>query len=182
VQMGFHAPGCRHPDFAPLIVLDAVLSGAKPLSGGGAQTNRSARLYRALVETQLAAYAGSGFRASIDPHLFEFSATVQEGHTADEIEAALTAEVEKIQQDGVSPEEMTKVQKQVRAQIAYSGESVTNQALLLGMWETLDTYRRTGTLLDEVRAVTAADVQRVAQTYLTERRRTVGHFIPLDDA
>ena len=34
--------------------------------GGGAQTNRSARIYRALVETQLAAYAGSGYGASHD--------------------------------------------------------------------------------------------------------------------
>ncbi|MEN9937975.1 MAG: hypothetical protein RLZZ387_4554 [Chloroflexota bacterium] len=179
VQMAYHAPGCRHADFPALLVLDAVLSGAKPLSfGGGAQTNRSARLYRALVETQLATYAGSGFRATIDPHLFEFSATVQDGHSADDVEAALIAEVEKIQQDGVSADEMAKVQKQVRAQIAYSGESVTNQALLLGMWETLDSFRRNDTLLEQVQAVTADDVQRAAQTYLVERRRTVGHFIP----
>jgi zinc protease len=182
VQIGYHAPGCRHPDFAALVVLDAVLSGAKPLSfGGGAQTNRSARLYRALVETQLASYAGSGFRATIDPHLFEFSATVQEGHTAGEVEAALIAEVDKVQQEGVSAEELAKVQKQVRAQLAYSGESVTNQALLLGMWETLGDYRRNQTLLDEVRAVTREDVRRVAQSYLVERRRTVGHFVPTNE-
>ena len=183
VQIGYHTPGCRHPDFAALLVLDAVLSGAKALSfGGGAQTNRSARLYRALVETQLASYAGSGFRATIDPHLFEFSATVQDGHTAAEVEAALTAEVAKVQQDGVSADELAKVQKQVRAQLAYSGESVTNQAMLLGMWEILDSHRRNASLLDEVRAVTRADVQRVAQTYLVERRRTVGHFIPSPEA
>jgi zinc protease len=179
VQIGYHTPGCRHADFAPLVVLDAVLSGAKPMSfGGGAQTNRSARIYRALVETQLAAYAGSGYRASYDPHLFDLEATVHEGHTAGEIETALIAEVEKIQQDGVSEAEMAKVLKQVRAQIAYSSESVTSQALLLGMWEVLDSYRRKDALLDEISAVGAADVQRVAQTYLTERNRTVGHFIP----
>jgi zinc protease len=181
VQIGYHAPSCRHPDFAALMVLDAVLSGAKPLGGGGAQTNRSARLYRALVETQLASYAGSAFRATIDPHLFEFSATVQEGHTAEEIERALIGEVEKIQQDGVSADELSKVQKQVRAQLAYSAESVTNRAMLLGMWEILDTHTRNARLLDEVRAISADDVQRVAQTYLTEQHRTVGHFIPTGD-
>ncbi len=180
VQIVYHSQHCRHPDFAPLLVLDAVLSGAKPLAGGGAQTNRSARLYRALVEMQLASYAGSSFRATIDPHLFEFSATVQEGHTADEVEAALLAEVEKIQQDGVSEAELAKVQKQVRAQLAYSGESVTNRAMLLGMWEVLDSYTRNDRLLEEVRAVTAEDVRRVAQEYLVERRRTVGHFIPTE--
>lgn len=183
VQIAYHAPSCREADFAPMVVLDAVLSGAKPMSfGGGAQTNRSARIYRALIETQLAAYAGSGYRASYDPHLFELEATAHDNHTAAEVEAALIREVEKIQQDGVSADEMSKVLKQVRAQIAYSSESVTSQALLLGMWEVLDTYKRPETLLDEISAVTAEDVRRVAQTYLTEKHRTVGHFIPTEDS
>lgn len=183
VQIGFHAPSCKHPDFAPLVILDAVLSGAKGMGfGGGAQTNRSARIYRALIETQLAAYAGSGFRAMYDPYLFELDATVQEGHSAAEIEAALLHEIEKIQQDGVEPAEMAKVIKQSRAQMAYSSESVTQQALRLGMWEVLDRYTRLDTLLDELAAVSAADVQRVAQTYLIERYRTVGHFIPTAEA
>jgi zinc protease len=46
------------------------------------------------------------------------------------------------------------------------------------MWEVLDSYRRLDTLIDSLSAVTAADIQRVAQTYLIERNRTVGHFIP----
>ncbi|HEU5013005.1 MAG TPA: pitrilysin family protein [Roseiflexaceae bacterium] len=182
VQISFHAPNCRHEDFAPLVILDAILSGAKSLGlGGGGQTNRSARIYRALVETQLAAYAGSGYRATIDPFLFDFDATVNDGHTADEIERALLAEVDKVQQDGVTEAEMAKVIKQARAQVAYSSESVTNQAMQLGMWEMLDSYRRPETLLDELSAVTAADVQRVAQTYLVENNRTVGYFIPSED-
>lgn len=77
---------------------------------------------------------------------------------------------------------MAKVIKQSRAQMAYSSESVTQQALRLGMWEVLDRYTRLDTLLDELAAVSAADVQRVAQTYLIERYRTVGHFIPTAEA
>jgi zinc protease len=179
VQICYHTPNNTHADFAPLVLLDAVLSGAKALGfGGGAQTNRSARIYRALVETQLAAYAGSGYRPARDPYLFDLDATVQEGHTADEIEVALIQEVTKIQQDGVDQAEMSKVIKQARALMAYSSESVTQQGLRLGMWEVLDSYKRLDTLIDSLSAVTAADIQRVAQTYLTERNRTVGHFIP----
>lgn len=179
VQIVHHAVDCRHPDFAPLLVLDAILSGAKsPAFSSGAQTNRSARLYRALVETRLAAYASSSFRPTRDPHLFEFHAMVQEGHTPEEVERALLAEVAALQQNGPRPDEMAKVLKQMRAQIAYAQESVTNQALMLGMWEVLDRYTRVDTLLDDILAVQAEDVRRVAQTYLTERRRTVGYFIP----
>lgn len=183
VQIGYLAPDCRSADFAPLAVLDAVLSGAKSLTffGGGAQTNRSARIYKALVETELASNAGSNYMPTRDPYLFELQATVRDTRSAAEVETALIAEIEKIQQDGISPEELAKVSKQVRAQVAYSGESVTNQALQLGMWEVLDSYRRIDTLLDELAAVGVDDVQRVAQTYLTEQRRTVGHFIPTDE-
>jgi zinc protease len=180
LQIGYLAPDCRHADFAPMAVLDAVLSGAKALSfmGGGAQTNRSARIYKALVETELAAAAGSSYVPSRDPYLLELSATVAEGRSAAAVEAALYHEVERIQQDGVGEAELAKVLKQVRAQIAYDAESVTNQALQLGMWEVLDSYTRTDSLLDELAAVRADDVRRVAQTYLTEHRRVVGHFVP----
>jgi zinc protease len=181
VQIGYHTPDCRHRDFAALVLLDAVLSGAKGMGfGGGAQTHRSARIYRGLVETQLASYAGSSFRAMHDPYLFELDANVQHGHTAAEVEAALIREVEQIQQHGVDEAEMTKVVKQARAQMAYSSEGVTQQALRLGMWEVLDRYSRLDTLLDELAGVTAADVRRVAQEYLIEDHRTVGHFIPVE--
>ena len=183
VQIGYLVPDCRSADFAPLVVLDAVLSGAKSLTffGGGAQTNRSARIYKALVETELASGANSSFSPTRDPFLFSFDATVQKDHSATEVEEALTAVIADIQNDGISAAELAKVSKQVRAQVAYSSESVTNQALQLGMWEVLDCYRRGETLLDEFQAVTADDVQRVARQYLTENRRTVGHFIPTEN-
>jgi zinc protease len=184
VQIGYLAPDCRSPDFAPMAILDAALSGAKSLTfmGGGTQTNRSARLYAALVESGLAASAWSGATPSRDPYLFELGATVSDGVDPAAVEAALVAEVAKIQHDGIAEAELARARKQMRAQVAYGGESVTNQAMQLGMWETLDTYRRVDTLLDELAAVSADDVRRVAQAYLTERRRTVGHFVPDDPA
>jgi zinc protease len=183
VQIGYLAPDCRSADFAPMAVLDAVLSGAKSphFMGGGAQTNRSARIYKALVETELAAAAWSGYLPSRDPYLFELSATVSEEHSAAEVETALIGEITKIQQDGIDGAELSRILKQVRAQIAYSLESVTNQAMQIGMWEVLDSYKRVDTLLEDLTAVSAEDVRRVAQTYLTERRRVVGHFVPSDE-
>lgn len=183
VQVAYLAPDCRSADFAPMAVLDAVLSGAKSpnFMGGGAQTNRSARIYKALVESELAAAAWSSYIPSRDPFLFELSATVREDHTAAEVEVALVGEIARIQQDGVDDAELARILKQVRAQIAYSLESVTNQAMQLGMWEVLDSYTRVETLLEDLTAVGAEDVRRVAQTYLTERRRVVGHFVPTEE-
>jgi zinc protease len=181
VQITYQVPDCRSADFAPMVMLDAVLSGARSLSfDREVRTNRSARIYRALVETGLASSANSTYNPSHDPYLMELFATVESSHSADEVEAALLREVEKVQQEGISEAELTRVIKQVRAQVAYGSESVTNQALLIGMWEVLDSYKRVDNLLDELESVRLEDVQRVAQTYLTERRRTVGHFIPTE--
>jgi len=182
VQIAYLVPDCRHRDFVPLVVLDAVLSGSKSLSffGRETQTNRSARIYKALVETELASSAGSSYYPTRDPYLFELYATVNTNHTATEIETALLQVIEQIRQDGITPEELAKVIKQVRAQNVFGSESVTNQALLLGMWEVLDTYKRVHTLLEEIAAVRIEDVQRVAQTYLIDRHCTLGHFIPTE--
>jgi zinc protease len=186
VEIAYVAPDCRSADFAPMVVLDAVLSGAKSLSfDRQVQTNRSARIYKALVETQLASSASSSYQPTFDPYVFELFATVDSNHKASEIEAALLEQIAMIQQDGVKQDELDKVIKQVRAQIAYSMESVTNQAFVLGMWEIIDPvdgYKRVDMLLDEFSAVKAEDVQRVAQTYLVHQRMTVGHFIPTEDA
>ena len=68
--------------------------------------------------------------------------------------------------------------KQFRAQLAYAGERVTSQAWQLGVWAVLDTYTRAELLLDKLSLVRPEHVRRVAQTYLVERHRTIGHFLP----
>lgn len=184
VQIAYLAPDCRHDDFIPLVVLDAVLSGAKSLSffGREVQTSRSARIYKALVESELTSGAGSSYNPTIDPYLFEFYATVNANHSASEVEEAFLRVIEEIQQEGIRPDELEKVTTQVRAQIVYGSQSVTNQAMILGMWEMIDSYKRTETLLDEISSVRVEDVQRVAKTYLSHHRSVVGHFLPTNAA
>jgi zinc protease len=179
-QAAFHVPNARHADNFPLMVLDAVLGGASPMTfgGGSTPTHRSARLYKALVETELASRAGCGYNPSLDPGLFHFYATAREGRSLDELERAIWAQVRRISEEPVSAEELAKAQKQARAQFAYALESVTNQALWLGMTDMVDNYTRFATFLDDLAAVSAADVQRVAQTYFVETNRTVGWFVP----
>ncbi|PWH13124.1 MAG: insulinase family protein [Ardenticatenia bacterium] len=178
----FHVPEARHPDSFPLMVLEAVLSGASPMSitGGATPTHRSARLYRALVETELAVRAGCNYSFNIDPGLFLFSATVRDGRSLEEVETAIWEQIKRLQDEPVSADELQKTQKQARAQFAYALESVSNQGFWLGLMEMVDTHRSFDTLLDQLAAVTAADVQRVAQTYLTETNRTVGWFVPTE--
>jgi zinc protease len=181
-QAAFHVPEARNADRWPLMALQALLSGASPMSisGGATSTYRSARLYRALVETELAVRADCGYNPSIDPSLFEFSATVRDGRSLAEVELAMWEQIKRIQDEPVGADELGKAQKQARAQFAYALETVTNQAFWLGLMEMVDDYTHFDTFLEDLARVTAADVQRVAQAYLTETNRTVGWLVPTD--
>jgi zinc protease len=180
LQAVFHVPDARHADNFPLMVLDAVLGGASAMTfgGGSTPTHRSARLYKALVETELTSRASCSYSPSLDPGLFSFYATAREGRSLEEVERAIWTEVQRMREEPVSAEELAKAQKQARAQFAYALESVSNQALWLGLSEMVDTYTRFATFLDDLAAVSAADIQRVAQTYFVETNRTVGWFVP----
>jgi zinc protease len=174
-QAIYQACAGPHTDAFSLIMLESILSG---FSLGNTPTHRSARLYRALVETQIATSASASYRPSIDPGAIHFAGTVRSGRTLAEFEATLEAEIDRICQEPVSEEELAKVRKQARAQFAYTIERVSSQAYWLGWMEMMGDWRRFDTFADSLAAVTAADVQRVAQTYLKPSGRTIGWFEP----
>jgi zinc protease len=176
--LAFPAPQATDADFFPLMIMDAVLSGAKGMGMGAAGNNRSNRLYKALVDTQLAVAVQSSYQPTIDPDLFSFSVTLAPGVGHAQIEAVIWAEISKIQQEGVTTAELTKAIKQTKAQFAYSSESVTDQAFWLGIAEVIASREWLDTWLEQLTAVTSTDVQRVAQHYFKPARQTVGWYMP----
>lgn len=185
LEIVYHTPPASHPDVYPLMVVDAILSGAKPLGFGGAALGRSARLYRALVSTEIAAGAGSYFSMHKDPHLFTLAATARpsddhEGSLG-RIEEALFEEIRKIQDGEISQAELDKAVRQSRAQFIYASDSASSQAYLMGFLESIYTADMYNDVLDKLAAVTPEEVQHVARSYLTEKNRTVGWFIPTEE-
>jgi zinc protease len=182
IEISFRAPRATDDDFYPMVVLETILGGAKAMSiwGGGA-SNRSSRLYRALVETELASGVDCGMSSTIDPYLFSFSATIREGRSLAEVEAALLAEIERAMVQPIEQAELDKAIKQTRAQFAYSSESVTDQGHWLGFSEVIATTDWFEHFLSRLTAVSAEDVQRVAGTYLRPSLRNVGWYLPQDD-
>ncbi len=177
--LAFHAPDAQHPDFFALTVLDSILSGAKGMGlFGGSSSNRSNRLYRALVDKELAVGVSSSFMPTIDPYVFGFSATLAQDITHQEIEDAIWAEIERVQEEPVAAEELDKAIKQTKAQFAYSSESVTNQAYWLGFSEMIADSEWFDGWLTNLEAVTAEDIQRVAQSWFGRSKQTVGWYLP----
>lgn len=174
LRMAYRAPDARHHDTPALLVLDAVLSGS---SGMG----RSARMYKALVSGGLARGAGSDFSLTLDPYLFSVAASALPGIEPERIEEAVERELARVRDEVVPDDELARAIKQVKAGHVYSEEGVTNQAFWLGQMEIVDTHERADTIVAELEAVTPADIQRVAQTYLVDKNRTVGWLIPTEE-
>jgi zinc protease len=175
----FRAPPVHHPDFFVLTVLDAILTGASGLAIlGGGTTNKSSRLYRALVASELATAISGSLVPTIDPFVYSFSAVVRTGHTPAEVEEALDVELKRVADEPITQEELLKAIKQTKAQFAYSSESVTGQALWMGFSEVFADYTWFENYIAELSTVTVDDVQRAAQQYLKPSNRTVGHYVP----
>jgi len=181
LEAAYHASAASDDDFYPLTILSAILTGASGMNVfAPAPPNRSSRLYKALVETELAAGVSGFLWPTIDPFLYTISATVRAGRTLDEVEAALSAEMARLLAEPISPAELRTAIKQAKAQFAYSSESVTNQGFWLGLSAIVAGADWSDSFVDRLAAVTVEDVQRVAEAILPPRNRTVGRYVPQD--
>jgi len=183
LKVGYHAPDATSADFFPLLVLDAALTGAKGMnlwsSFRVAPPQRSARLYRALVERGLASAVSGSLVPTEDPFLYTLSATATAGTPLSAIEAALVAELDAIRRDGVTPAELAKAQAQLHARLVFESDSVTNIAHQLGYFETigcLDVFQEAPA---RIAKVTLDEIASAARRILSASNRTIGYFEPL---
>lgn len=161
-------PDLSHPDVPAIQVMDYILTGG-----------RSSRIYQALVESGLTSDAG-GYAANLMAGgWYEFSATAAPGKDLKQIDQALQQTLAELRDKGVTTEEVERAKTQFRASIVLGNRDISSQAQQLGDDQTTTgDYRYTDRLLASVAQVTAADIQRVARTYLNPGQRTVGYFIP----
>jgi zinc protease len=186
LKLAYQAPAVSDADFFPMLVLDAILTGAKGINLWSSfrtpPPQRSARLYRALVESGLASSVSAGLLPTEHPFLYLISATAMDGVALADVEAAATAAMREIAKSGVTEREMAKAQNQLRARLVFENDSVTNLGHQLGFFETIagvDLYRGAP---QSIAAVTGEQVDRVAEKYLRTERRTVGWFTPTPGA
>ena len=147
---------------------------------GGGISNKTSRLYRSLVDKELAVSVSGGAAATIDPFLYYVTITVHPQRKPEEALAALDLEIERIQNELVTKVEIARAIKQARAIFAYGSENITNQAFWLGYAEMFADYNWFLTYLDKLAKVTPKEVRRVAGEYLRPQNRVVGTYIPLD--
>jgi zinc protease len=183
LKVGYHAPSATDPHFFPLLILDAVLTGAKGLnlwsSFRVAPPQRSARLYRALVERGLASSISGALMPTEHPFLYTVSATATDGAARASVESVLLEELETVRQAGITEAELAKAKAQLRARLVFDSDSVTNIAHQLGYYETIASVDLFTSAPARIAAVTLEQVSAAARSVLTAANRTVGWFVPL---
>jgi predicted Zn-dependent peptidase len=174
-------PG-NDPDFESLSMLGTILS-----------SGRTSRLYNAIVDKRIALSAQAGVFSSRGPALFSFSATLPPGGDVKPLEAAIDAEIARIQTQGVTDEEVRRAKTQARARmiVGFGGgrgggggglQSVLGRAQALAQnavfW---NDPGRANTQLQRIEKLTADDVKRVANKYLDRGHRVVVIVYPAID-
>jgi predicted Zn-dependent peptidase len=155
-----------HKDQAALDLFSDILSG------------RTGRLYKGLVLGRQVANEAS---ASVDVRkyggIFQLECTVKDGKEPAAVEAAVYEEIEKLQKEPVAADELQKVKNQFKANAFRRLASPFSIAIQLLVYDALGDWRYINTSAEAADAVTAADLQRVANDYFTKEARTVGIFL-----
>ncbi len=167
VEIAWRIPAAKHPDAVVLAVLDHILSAGV-----------TARLYQALVETQLALDESAHSTHFIDPGLFTIEATLNPGIEHAEVERVIYEEVEKLKTTAVSDAELNKAKNIINTQMVYQRDSAMSIVRGLSEAEVVTGWQDYVEFPKQVEAVTPADIQRVVNEYFSEDTRTVGWFIP----
>ena len=157
----WHSVKLFHPDDAALDVLADVLAGDK-----------NSRLYKRLVFDMQVAQDVSAFQLSghLDGY-FQINVTPKPGQTPARMAALVAEEIEKLQRDGVTPRELARSLNSRRASFLDQLASVLGKSDRLASYDYMaGTPDYAQQDLARYERVTAADVQRVANTYLNQHK------------
>jgi len=157
------------PDAPALKVLDAILSAGK-----------SSRLYDSLVyEKQVAAEIYSNADLPAQPGSFVVGAVMASGHTIAEGETALLAEVKRLREAPPTKAELDEAKNELVTGKLRERETIDGRGFALGYALRINgDAAKANTELADLQAVTAADVQRVAQKYLDPQLRMTIRYRP----
>ena len=171
VTIRYHSVRDGHVDEPALVVLGQILSG------------RTGRLFKSLVQEQeLATTAAAGQQGYKYDGFFQLFAQARDGHTPEEVEQALYAELDKLKQEPVGERELQKVKNQNAAsefRRLQSSFGLMLQLLVLDAYRGWQTINTDGARLQ---AVTAEEIQRVARKYFTPENRAVAIYYRKDSS
>ena len=156
IQQGYQLTPAKHPDFIALRLMNSILG-----SGSGS------RLFYELRDKRALAYSVYSIAPSIRTIGFVKIAMISRPDIANQSIAGINEQVERIKNEEVPADELAVVKQKIRGFFALDHQRTTDQANYLGLYEMQGvSYTYDVTYPDKIDAVTAQDVQRVAQMYM----------------
>ncbi len=165
----YRIPAQGTEDYYALNMLTTLLS-----------SGQSSRLYKAIVDEQQKAVTAMSFPFSLeDSGQFLVFAVCNMGKDAKDVEDAMYAEIEKVQNELISEREFIKLQNQIEksfvdenSRVAGIAENLANYHVYFGDTNLINTE------IERFMKVTREDIQRVAKKYLVKENRVVLHYLP----
>ncbi len=151
---------------------------ARILAGG-----KASRLYKALVYEQQIAQSVTAFQQSLQlGSVFQIQAVAKPGHTADELEAAIDAELARLADGGPTAEEVAAARNAIWSSIVTQLENVGSFGGVADRMNQYNQFLQNPGWINEDLAryakVTPAAVQAIAREQLAKDRRVVIHGVP----
>lgn len=166
----YHIPSGSHPDFAAMRVLTHILS-----------DEPSGRLYKKLVEQDLAANVFAFARPTYDPGSMVAIAQAREEQSIEDLRQTMLATIEQGFIDSpVTEEELERGRQKILKQRELEANSTDALAVSLSNWAAQGDWRLYFLFRDMVESLTVEQVQEAAERYLVRNNRTVGLYIPTD--
>ena len=171
VEVRYHGVPFGHGDGYALDIMSAVLNG------------KTGRLYRAMVEgDEIAASVSFGADGKKYAGSISFYGTVKGDATPEDLELGWYEQVNLLQNEAVSERELEKVKNNVIADQYRGLQSNFFLMIQLGYMEALGDWEYINYSADKLLAVTADDIQRVANTYLIVNNSSVAIYNRAKDA
>lgn len=168
VGAAYHVPASSHPDYAAIKALVYVM-GDEP----------SGRLYKQLVETEVASNVYTMASAFAEPGLFQAFVEVPVSASIEEARAKLidVLETTLIEEPVTDKEVQRAVQQILKARELEAAES-DKIAISLSDWAAQGDWRLYFLYRDNIEKLTTERVQKAAEKFFVRNNRTVGLFIP----
>jgi predicted Zn-dependent peptidase len=165
VEVRYHTVADGHADDYPLTVMGALLTG------------RTGRLYKSLVLEQKVANSASAAEKSLNYEgFFSASGVAKPGNTPEQVEQALYREFEKLQKEKVPDQELQKVKNQFNASTFRRLQSNFGLMIQLLLADAGRGWKSFNDDPGKIQAVTAEDIQRVANKYFKPENRAVAVY------
>jgi zinc protease len=161
VEIAYHAPAFSDGDAAAVMIMEKLMN-----------AQFSGRL-RKLVETKAAYSARSAYELKKDPGLFTVSFSIAPGSLQKLLEA-WDGTVNQVKAQGASDPELRRAKNLAEYSYASENDGPYHDAFNLGFCECLQTYQLAAVWPEKLKAVTNADIQRVAKRYFAQENRVVG--------